>query len=78
MNIDKLVSSTWIKETKHAIISTDLDKSGNGYNENADHRQELKNKFGASVHYTIGNLTNNINDLRSIRLLKNGKIVVRY
>lgn len=77
MILDKLKTSMWTNDFSHAIISTDKDKTGTSYNENAAHRRELGKKFGTHVHYTIGDLSRNIDEIRAVRLRKDGSVQER-
>ena len=75
MILDQLAASTWSGNNRHAVISTD--RAGTGYNENAGHRQELDNKFGKNVHYTIGDLSRTPDDIRALRLCRGGSVLER-
>ena len=77
MILDKLITSMWTNDFSHAIISTDKNKTGTNYNENAIHRRELGKKFGTNVHYTVGDLSHSIDEIRALRLRKDGSVQER-
>ena len=72
MMLDKLDRSKWSGTDQYAVISTDKKKNVSAYNEHAKHRKSLGTKFGTNVRYTIGALSRNVDEIRSIRLLKDG------
>lgn len=75
MKLDRLTNSKWDKGDNHAVISTD--RAGAGYNEDGKHRSELTGKFGANVHYTCGALSRSVDEIRAVRMRKDGSVQER-
>jgi hypothetical protein len=77
MKLDRLISATWPCDSKHAVISAGRDETGTTYDHYSPHKKELDIKFGKNVHYTSGDLSRNPDELRAVRLCKDGSVKER-
>ena len=75
MKTDRLINSKWDKGDNHAVISTN--RIGAKYDEDGDHRRELNGKFKANVHYTSGALSRKADEIRAVRMCKDGSVQER-